>query len=665
MIGVIKIYIKLFTVLFFLFNSTVFLFSQEKNNWWNDPVRLIQTNIPLDIVNQYSPEELLTQVKEFDANTWLLNMGGIYANYPSKLKYHPINPFLTKKPDYFGECLELAHQSNMRVIARFDFSRVAPEIHEKHPEWSFVKTNREALEYNGLYQTCINAPYYQTFSLNILKEALTEYPVDGVLINWYGNKPVNYYNGISNGTCKCNYCKIKWKEKYSRDIPDDFNDRDYLAFMKENVQDLLGRTNDIIQEIRPQASFSIFHKTDAHGIVNTVTTEARTDFNDPQTWWPYEASFSVNEELNAYPNQVPFNTVVNFVHFQYRFASHRPGELTTRIYQNIANGGPVAFYMVGAPYQLNQGALSEVKKVYTWHKRHESIYDKTVNAAEVLVIKDENFKGVVRLLSEEHIPYKVVHSLDGINPETHPLCVATNGSISGLENYLQKGGNLLLSGMNPPKIDSFQASIKKWSKSELSSSYWVQSDLENNRVKNLYFEGPLLQFEDDGTSDIKLRLPSVHSPAEIVETSPKITNIPGVFKSTLGKGNLIYFPWNITAHYFKHSTLGYKHLFASYLDTLLKDRRQLYTDASGLVEFTVLKNKEKGELLLNLINLTPILPASNSQAIPFQNINIRIKGAYKTIELVSSKKNIEYSFDGNYTRIVLKQLNDFETIVLK
>ncbi len=660
-----KLLKKLFIAGLFILSNYFFLFSQEKNNWWNDPVRLIQTNIPLDVVNQYSPEDLLSQVKEFDANTWLLNMGGIYANYPSKLKYHPINPFLGKGDDYFGECLNLAHKSNMKVIARFDFSRVAPEIHNKHPEWSFVKTNGEALEYNGLYQTCINAPYYQKFSLNILKEALTEYPVDGVLINWYGNKPVNYYNGISNGTCKCQYCKIKWKEKHSEEIPDDFNDRDYLTFMKENVRDLLRRTNDIIQELRPQASFSIFHKTDAHGIVNTVTTEARTDFDDPQIWWPYEASFSVNEELNAYPNQVPFNTVVNFVHFKYRFASHRPGELTTRIYQNIANGGPVAFYMVGAPYQLNQVALSEVKKVYTWHKTHESIYDKTVNAAEVLVIKDENFKGVVRLLSEEHIPYKVINSLDDIDPEAYPLCVATNGNIAGLANYMQKGGNLLLSGTVSPMIDNFQTPIKKWTKGELSSSYWVQSDSENNSLKNLYFEGPLLQFGDDGTSDIRLRLPGVHSPAEIVETTPKITNIPGVLKSKVGKGNLIYFPWDITAHYFKHSTLGYKHLFADYLDVLLEDRRQLYTDASGLVEFTVLKNKVKGELLLNLINLTPMLPASNSQAIPFQNIKIRIKGAYKTVELVSSKKNIKTSFDGNYTNIVLEQLDEFETIVLK
>jgi hypothetical protein len=479
----------------------------------------------------------------------------------------------------------------------------------------------------------------------------------------------NWYNGISNGNCKCNYCKKKWKEKHSGEIPNNFNDTAYAAFMRESVRDLLVRTNLIIKELRPKSSFSVFHMTDGKGIVNSVTIESRTDFKEPHTWWPYDASCAVNQELNAFPNQVPFATVVNFIDFKYRFASHRPGELTTRVYQNIANGGPVAFYMVGAPAQQNQEALNKVKKVFAWHKAKEFIYSKSINAAEVLLIRSKNlnehFKGMIRLLSEEHVPYKIVSSLENISPVDYPLCVSTNGSIDGLVKFMESGGNLLLAGLVPPKLDNFEAPIKKWSKEELSSSYWVQSHKENEVIENLYFQGPLLQFKDDSTSEIKLRLPGIHSPAELVKTSPEITNIPGVIKKSIGKGKLIYFPWEITSHYFRHSTSGYKQLFADCFDSLSLDGRKIYTDASGLVEFTLLKKTNKNEVLMNLINLSPRLPALNSQAIHFQDIKIRIKGEYRTAELVSSEKSLDISFDGSYTYFEVDQLDEFETIILK
>ena len=62
-------------------------------------------------------------VADFGANTFLINMGGIVAQYPTRVPFHYPSAFLPPGRDLFGDVVREAHARRIRVIGRFDLSK--------------------------------------------------------------------------------------------------------------------------------------------------------------------------------------------------------------------------------------------------------------------------------------------------------------------------------------------------------------------------------------------------------------------------------------------------------------------------------------------------------------------------------------------------------------
>ena len=60
--------------------------------WWNrTPIRLIQTNLrEMDALMDVNA--FVKSIEDASANVVLINVGGIVANYPTKLPFHYRNP---------------------------------------------------------------------------------------------------------------------------------------------------------------------------------------------------------------------------------------------------------------------------------------------------------------------------------------------------------------------------------------------------------------------------------------------------------------------------------------------------------------------------------------------------------------------------------------------
>jgi len=160
--------------------------------WWMDePVRLVQTNLR-ETDSTLDARRLVRQVAEFPANTLLFNMGGIVAQYPTRVAFHYPSPHLPPGRDLFGDVLREAHTRGLRVIGRFDLSKTQKAVFEAHPEWFFRRASGEPAVYNGLYSTCINGGYYREHAQRILAEALERYPVEGLFFNMFGNPSADY-----------------------------------------------------------------------------------------------------------------------------------------------------------------------------------------------------------------------------------------------------------------------------------------------------------------------------------------------------------------------------------------------------------------------------------------------------------------------------------------
>ena len=105
--------------------------------WWKrNNLRVIQTNLPAYEAATLNADSLLKDLEACSANTLLINAGGIMAFYPTKLPFHYTNPYM--KGNMLGDVVARCHQKGIKVIVRFDFSRVHESIFKAHHDWCYI-----------------------------------------------------------------------------------------------------------------------------------------------------------------------------------------------------------------------------------------------------------------------------------------------------------------------------------------------------------------------------------------------------------------------------------------------------------------------------------------------------------------------------------------------
>lgn len=78
---------------------------------------------------------IAAQIEDLGANVLVVNVGGIYAWYPTALPFHTVNPCLPKDHDLLEALLAACHARGIRVVARFDFSKASDRTYQMRPQW--------------------------------------------------------------------------------------------------------------------------------------------------------------------------------------------------------------------------------------------------------------------------------------------------------------------------------------------------------------------------------------------------------------------------------------------------------------------------------------------------------------------------------------------------
>lgn len=192
--------------LFWLCILPVFAQKTAEKLWWKqNNLRVIQTNLPAYEAATLNPDSLLKDLKDFSANTLLINAGGIMAFYPSKLPFHYINPYI--KSNMLAEVVKKCHENNIKVIVRFDFSRIHESIFKAHPDWCYISPKSERIINTDMYVVSINAPYVQEWAFKIIEEVIDNFPIDGIFLNMPGYQVNNPYEGKYHGIDQNDYDK--------------------------------------------------------------------------------------------------------------------------------------------------------------------------------------------------------------------------------------------------------------------------------------------------------------------------------------------------------------------------------------------------------------------------------------------------------------------------
>ncbi len=610
--------------------------------WWlQNNIRMVQNNIR-DIDARMDIDRHIQWLKDLGANTLQIGCGGITAFHPTKLDFQWESPYMTG--DFFGEILEKCHENGIRVIARFDFSKTHERFYEKHPNWYFKNSEGEPVRYHDTVATCVNGAYQSEHSLEILREVLEKYPVDGIFFNMFGYITFDY-SGNYVGICQCENCKRKFKEMYGEELPvkEDLSDPvflKYIEFKKKTVDEMLNKIHDLTRSINPECAVSTYANTS----VDIVRNESNSAVDRPLPFWIYNSSDNVGEVEGSYDDKVSSNCCINAVDLPYRFMGVSDQLNQIRLYGDLANGGGLDWCIIGnfedyPDYENFEG----VKKIFHHHARYEEYYGHFNPKTRVMLVKEgtrkelcPEYRGIFRMFKEEHILFTIVgiDALDSkipefddyefiILPDVHTLSEKVSEALK------QTQASVIATGLAMEENEDFLQElfeVKLFKKeTDVRGTYLkaepteVFSDFAANKKHWVFLDEPFCNMELTG--DAKGLLPRVQKakfgPPERCYGHADTED----FMMAAGKKNL-YVPWNIGKLYYK---LGYSEFKKLLLDAMKSIRPLPYVFETNVPEMVEMFLSQCGQsvYMLQMINMTGYNGMTFFKPYAMENLHIR------------------------------------------
>lgn len=674
--------------------------------WWKrNNLRVIQMNLPSYEAATINADSIVADLITYSANTLLINAGGIMAFYPTKLDFHYTNPFMKK--NVLGDVVKKCHQNNIKVIVRFDFSRVHESIFKAHPEWCYISPKGERIINTDMYVVSINAPYVQEKAFKIIEEVIDMFPIDGIFLNMPGYQVNNPYEGKYHGIDQNDFDK-KAFAKYSKGkvLPTEENKADtlyqtYLGFKKHTVEDWSERLHKLVKSKNEQIAICTY----SDKFVDIIRHESQSMTTLP--YWPYTASDNVGNAINSFPDHIISNASIQQISFQSRYNAVEPQEVQIRLYENIANGSGLDLSMMGDMRGYEDERNYEViKKVYAFHKKHEPYFGKYKSLARIAIIAPgswpngepmQEYRGIQLMLREAHIPFDIIE--DGqignlaekvkgykliILPE---ITYLKPEAIQVLKTAVKAGTHIIATNrtlFDSPEtlLDLFGAKIEKRD-NDGAGNYLVPDNREIFKSfagqKMLFWKFNLGLYDLSGVDQKLLPVLSKGRPGppEIIG-GHEPTGYYALGIKNHGNSKALIFPVNLGRIYYMHGYQEHKNLLLDAINYVLPAASQdIQTNAPQRVEIILkefvknnVSNKEKTNsdgLIMHLVNLTGFSGNTYFEPLPVYNLDFKIKSARKPTKIfsLSSGQPIKFTYVNTVIHLQTSKLEGFDGIVME
>ncbi|MCF0040009.1 family 10 glycosylhydrolase [Dyadobacter fanqingshengii] len=700
-----KKFAALFCLIFFT-NSLCAQKTPVNDLWWKrNNLRVIQMNLPSYEAATINADSIVADLITYSANTLLINAGGIMAFYPTKLDFHYTNPFM--KENVLGELIKKCHQNNIKVIVRFDFSRVHESIYKAHPDWCYISSKGERIINTDMYVVSINAPYVQEKAFKIIEEVIDMFPIDGIFLNMPGYQVNNPYEGKYHGIDQNDFDKKAFAAyAHGKVLPTEENKADtlyqkYLEFKKHTVENWSERLHKLVKSRNEQIAICTY----SDKFVDIIRHESQSMTTLP--YWPYTASDNVGNAVNSFPDHIISNASIQQISFQSRYNAVEPQEVQIRLYENIANGSGLDLSMMGDMRGYEDERNYEViRKVYAFHKKHEQYFGKYKSLAKIAIVAPgawpngepmQEYRGIQLMLREAHIPFDIIE--DGqignlsekvkaykliILPE---ITYLKPEAVQVLKEASKAGTNLIATNRtlfdSPETLQElFGAKIEK-KDNDGAGNYLVP----DNRSIFKSFPGQKMLFwkfnlglYDLSGADQKL-LPVLAKgrpgPPEIIG-GHEPTGYYALGIKNHAKSKALIFPVNLGRIYYMHGYQEHKNLLLDAIHYVLPEAPlDIQTNAPQRVEVILkefvknnVSNKEKinsDGLILHLVNLTGFSGNTYFEPLPVYNLNFKIKSAKKPARIfsLSSGQPIKFTYDNTFINLTISKLDGFEGVVME
>ena len=656
---------------------------EQRKHWWEGyPWRMVQTNLRQIDMEDIRAEAYAQELKDFGATVVTLNAAGIIASYETKLPFHTQSEYLHGSS--LKEIVDACHQRGIRVIGRMDFSKIRFPLYEQHPDWAYRDKDGNILNYNGNVQTCPNGGYQGEAMFDILREALTEIPFDGVFCNMAGFLVVDY-SGVYHGPCHCENCKRLFKSQFGEDVPekDDFRNPSYRKYAAFKSACLKAHKEKMIAAIR-----GISPEIAING-VDYIRTESNIDIGYPQ--WMYNASSNSRLSSGIEKTRPADNACVDFIGFRYRDISVSPHLITLRHAQNLANAGSLSLFIMGRlDNHRDVSSFAPTRRAFTFHAEHEDLFIHMRSAAKTVLVRsgmmgreDPEGYGWVRVLTESHIPFDEIKAAELSDPKQlqgKELLIlgdmrgASPKLLALADEFARQGGTVIAAGETGLSKEGSTlqclgiTGVISNDHDRMSSMYEIREEdkaLFPHCADTPYIlpGSDMVRFTSDPSAQQYLRLIPEHpfGPPELCYYSEVIEE-PGVTVMPFGQGRGVYLPFKPAAMLWKE---GFENTLNFLRDVLisLAGAQSIAPDLTPMVEVTLSESKER--TLIQLVNTSGVFGNSFHAPLPVFDIELILPAASGTSAKALNGGSAVCEIKKDQLMVRLNRLDAYEAIIIE
>ena len=691
--------------------------------WFERPMRWAQLTLAENDPGTYDLNFWLDYFHRTHSDAACLSAGGCVAYYPTKIPLHYRSQWLGAG-DAFGDLVAGCRKLNMVVIARTDPHAAHQDVCDLHPDWIAVNADGQKIRHPvmpELWITCALGPYNFDFMTSVTKEIAGLYKVDGVFSNrWSGS-----------GMCYCEHCRENFHAASGMDLPRTLNPHDparraYMGWRQERLFELWRLWDGEIRKINPAARYIPNSGGGATSELDMKTVgelapilfadrQARSGVTPP--WANGKNGKEYRSTMGAKPIGGIFSVGVEEP-YRWKDSVQSAPEIRLWVLDGIANGLRPWFTKFAG--SLNDRRwLKVVEDLYGWHYRNERYLRNERPLARVAMVYsqqtshfyggqqarqkvEDHTLGYYQALIEARIPFEMVHDrlLDAAHADQFKVLIFPNiaalstGQCTQIRDYVRRGGSIVATHETSlydewgerradfGLADLFGASFGGATDARMQNSYLrLESDPATGKRHPL-----LAGLEDTGriingvsrvhTKTIgsydypPLTLIPSYPDLPMEEVFPRIpkTDIPEVYLREIGKGRVVYFPWDIDRTFWEVLSVDHAKLLRNAVDWAANEAPPVTVTGPGVLDVTIWR--QASSLTVHLVNLTnPMMmkgPLREFLPTPPQKVLVRLPDGTKAkkVQLLVSGATPSVRAANGGISLTISSIVDHEVIAI-
>jgi hypothetical protein len=349
--------------------------------WHQRPLRIYHPNPRESELRTLDVQRFVAGCAQTEGEAVVISVGGVYAFYPSKIKYHYVSPVIGER-DLVGEIATACRAQNLRVIARVDFAKARADVWRDHSDWFRRDRKGAYVKRDDYYAACPLGGYQNAeFAHPVLREILNRYPVDGFHLN----------AGGFDGYCYCDNCA----RSYAGTLPEGPDQdpaawRTFLRWRREAISRQMADYYQVMREVNPQSFFmaelwgeerpqsalsSGYHppslvRHDSFSALLFTSAEMRTT-RDSRLWVGLTA-----DHAHAAGGRPLINIKMQMRDLRLSQTFMPPAEFTRCAYQALAHGAGLKLVTLAIPDRvLDARTLPAAREIFAFMKQQAPIFD--------------------------------------------------------------------------------------------------------------------------------------------------------------------------------------------------------------------------------------------------------------------------------------------------